>query len=444
MSPDVADVGTVDPVSATACLRCMLPSAMHGRILELAKSVWLITAITLALRLTYFLYMAHLIPSTVLATVPFQNEVGNVAAALAGGEGFCCLFRQPTGPTAWLAPAYPLLVASVFKMFGTFTLRSFYCAVFLNCVFSALATAPLFFAGKRACGLRTAVLGAWIWAIFPSGIILPFEWIWDTSLSVLLAAALLWSTLKLKESVRQSDFVLYGLLWGFSLLTNPALGAVLPFLVAWIWYQHRANRVRTMRSVLTAVVTMILTCLPWTARNYAQFHRFIPERSNFPFEFWSGNNEIFDQQSRAVHRITRYEQAHLYAEMGESKFLDDKMQKAVHFVRIHPGLYAELFGRRMIATWFGTASPWRDFARTDSLLARFLIIWNTMALCGVAGGLVRLYWSGRTYFVPVASFPIIFPVTFYIAHTTLRHRHPCDPMVALLVAVAILGTQAPE
>jgi hypothetical protein len=50
----------------------------------------------------------------------------------------------------------------------------------------------------------------------------------------------------------------------------------------------------------------------------------------------------------------------------------------------------------------------------------------------------------RVYFLPIASFPIIFPLTFYIAHTTLRHRHPCDPIVALLMAIAVVAKQPME
>jgi hypothetical protein len=406
------------------------------------KSVWCIALAALILRVAYFLYMVHLIPPAVLAAVPFQNEVGNVASALAKGQGFCCLFRQATGPTAWLSPVYPLLVACIFKLFGTFTLRSLYATVSLNCIFSALATVPLFYAAKRIAGIATAVVGGWIWAIFPAGIVLPFQWIWDTSLSVLLAAALFWSTIKLKDCSRQRGFALYGLLWGISLLTNPALGAVLPFLIGWLLYRQRGDRVLQLRSGLVILGVICLTCLPWTIRNYAQFHRVIPLRSNFPYEFWSGNNEIFDEHSREVNRITRYEQVHLYAELGENEFLREKMQKALDFVRTHPALYARLFAQRIIATWLGTDAPWQDFLQTDSNLARFFLVWNATALVGIIAGLVRLYLRRRSCFLPVASFPLFFPLTFYIAHTTLRHRHPCDPILALLIAVGIVGTQA--
>jgi 4-amino-4-deoxy-L-arabinose transferase-like glycosyltransferase len=417
-------------------------SSMREWLSRFAKSASWIALVALILRMAYFLYMAHLIPPPVLAAVPFQNEVGNVASSLAEGQGFCCLFRQVTGPTAWLSPVYPLLVACIFKVFGIFTLRSLYTTVSLNCVFSALATIPLFYAAKRIAGDTTAAVAGWIWTIFPAGIVLPFQWIWDTSLSVLLSAALLWGTIKLEDSRRRRDFALYGLLWGISVLTNPTLGAVLPLLLGWLLYQHRVNRALQLRLGLVTLGVLCLTCLPWTIRNYEQFHHFIPLRSNFPYEFWSGNNEIFDEHSREVNRITRYEQVHLYAELGENEFLHEKMAKALDFVRTHPALYARLFGERIMATWFGTDSPWQDFLQTESNLARFVLGWNAIALVGILAGLVRLYIRRRAYFLPVASFPLFFPLTFYIAHTTLRHRHPCDPILALLIAVGIAGAQA--
>lgn len=417
---------------------------MPKRILRLLTPLWFITLVAMVLRVAFFLYKAHLIPAEVLATIPFQNEVGNVASSLAQGQGFCCLFRQPTGPTAWLAPVYPLLIAGVFKLFGTFTLPAFIASVILNCLFSSLTCIPLFHVGKRIGGPMTAALASWLWAVFPSGIILPFEWVWDTSLSALLAAVLLWASFRLADSTRGRDFALYGLLWGFSLLTNPALGALLPFQFGWVLYCHRGNGVQNLRSALVTVALVFLTCLPWMVRNNVRFQRLIPMRSNFPYEFWSGNNEIFDEHSRAVNRITRYEQVHLYAKLGETAFLDEKWQNARNFVRTHPVLYAQLCGRRVVATWLGTESPWRDFVATDSLLVRFILLWNALVLLGVIAGLVRLYHLQCFYFFPIASFPIVFPLTFYIAHTSLRHRHPCEPILALLMAIAITKASVTE
>jgi 4-amino-4-deoxy-L-arabinose transferase-like glycosyltransferase len=417
----------------------MLKAAMRERVYRLLGSIVFIALIAMSLRTAYVIRQTRLIPAEVLATVPFQNEVGNVAAALADGRGFCCLFRRPTGPTAWLAPVYPLLLAALFKLFGTFTLASCYAAVLLNCVFSSLACIPIYYSGRRIGGPVAAALAAWIWAVFPSGIVMPFEWIWDTSLSVLLGAALLWATLRLRDSLGYREASLYGLLWGVSLLTNPALGSLLPFLFGWIFSRHVSTKTLDAARLLLAIGVMILVCVPWTLRNWIQFHRFIPLRSNFAYEFWSGNNEMFDEHSHAINRITRYEEVHLYSQDGETEFLHEKWLKAVNFVRTHPRLYFQLFGRRVIATWFGTETPWLDFLRTDSLFVRFVFLWNAVAVLGIVVGLLRLHLSHNPGFFPLAVFPLVFPVTFYIAHTTLRHRHPCDPVIALILALGIVG-----
>jgi len=435
------------------------------------QTPWFIAVVALLLRLAWLLYKITQIPTEALATVPFQNEVGNVASALSSGHGFCCLFRQATGPTAWLAPVYPLFIAGIFKLFGAFTFRSFCASVFLNSLASALACLPLFRASERIAGKSTATLATWLWALSPIGIILPYAWIWDSSLSAFLAAALLWATLRLADRLdylgapytafAYGVFAFHGLLWGISLLTNPTLGALLPFLFVWIFLRrsqgthcHPEGRevcgpkdlnvilTTQTRFVLLSLALVLLTCLPWTFRNYSQFHRFIPLRSNFAYEFWSGNNEIFDPNSREVNRITRYEQTRLYARLGESAFLDEKWQTAKTFVRTHPALYVRLCAGRIVATWLGTASPVHDFFQADSALARFLLLWNAVSFLAMLVGLVRLYRQCRTFFLPVAVFPLIFPLTFYLAHTSLRHRHPCDPVIALLIAIALLGAKA--
>jgi Dolichyl-phosphate-mannose-protein mannosyltransferase len=421
----------------------LIPS-MREKILGLLQSPWLIAAIALLLRLAFLCYKITEIPSEYLAIVPFQNEVGNVAAALASNHGFCCLFRGPTGPTAWLSPVYPLLIAAIFKLFGVFTFRAFCASVFLNSLFSAFACFPLFHASERIAGKSTATLATWLWAFSPTGIILPFAWIWDSSLSTFFAAALLWTTLRLTDRPNVRAFALYGLLWGISLLTNPALGALLPFLLAWILYRLPANRSEKLNYALVSLAAILLCCLPWTARNYLQFHRFIPMRSNFPYEFWSGNNEIFDESSRQVNRITRYEQTHLYARLGETAFLAQKWQDAKVFVRAHPALYAQLTARRVVATWLGTNSPWYDFLHADSSLARFILFWSALSFATMLVGFVRLYRSHSPSLFPLAVFPVIIPVTFYLAHTSLRHRHPIDPILCLLMALAILGVANPR
>jgi 4-amino-4-deoxy-L-arabinose transferase-like glycosyltransferase len=403
----------------------------------IASSPWFLFGVALLLRLVFVFFQGHRVPRAALAVVPFQNEVGSVAAALAKGEGFCCLFQQPTGPTAWLAPVYPFFLSVIFRTFGTFTVTSFYVAAVFNCVFSALVCLPLFHAALRIGNRTTALLSGWAWIIFPSGILIPFEWIWDTSLSCLLAACLLLATLLVAECPKQSHFLLYGLFCGFCFLTNPALAAVFPFLLGWLYFRLPTPRREGLTHLAAVVALAVLVCVPWTIRNAVQFHRVVPIRSDFPFELWMGNNPIYDEHSREVNRITRYEQVRLYAQLGETRYLEEKGRAAKEFIRAHPTLCLRLAANRAVALWMGTSSPWRDFLRTESLLEKSLFLWYALALLGTVAGLVALLrWRGD-FFLLVAVYPLVFPLVYYFTQASLRLRHPCDPMVALLMAVAI-------
>ena len=421
---------------------------VRATLLRLASSITLIVLFALVFRLAFAFHEGMLVPKEVLASVPFENEAGNIAQALAQGHGFCCVFRQPTGPTAWLAPIYPLLLAGIFKLLGIFTVSSFYAAALLNCVLSSLVCLPLFLVGRHVGGEFCGSLAAWIWALFPSGIILPFEWIWDTSLSGLLAATLIWATARLADGLTPRDAAGYGLLWGFSLMANPALGSLFPFFLGWIVFRQIRHGAWSPKPFLLIFALAAAICLPWTIRNAVQFHRLIPLRSNLPFELWIGNNEIYDTHSRQVNLITRYEQVRRYRELGETAFLAEKWQKATIFIREHPGLSLRLAGRRIIATWLGTASPWSDFLRADSLLVRFLLFWNALTIVGVLLGLARLFAARNPFLFPLACFPFVFPFVYYLTQTSLRLRHPCDPVLALLMAIAVSPrgtfTAAPE
>src|ERR1700757_570262 len=114
------------------------------RVLLLLTSVWLIAAAALGTRLGFTYNQQRKIPHQILSTVPFEQETGNIAFALSQGKGFSNLFRQNTGPTAWIPPIYPFLLSLVLRLFGPFTLSSFFAAVLLNALFSAGSTFPLF------------------------------------------------------------------------------------------------------------------------------------------------------------------------------------------------------------------------------------------------------------------------------------------------------------
>src|ERR1700736_3722118 len=123
-------------------------------------SLALILLVAFGARLAFAWDQERKIPASALATAPFAQETGNIAYSLASANGVRNPFRRETGPTAWLPPVYPFLVAATFKMFGIFTVPSFFFLVFLNILFSTAVCIPIFHVGNRVASLGVGAAAA--------------------------------------------------------------------------------------------------------------------------------------------------------------------------------------------------------------------------------------------------------------------------------------------
>jgi hypothetical protein len=369
-----------------------------------------------------------------LKVIPFLFESGNIAHSLATGAGFSSPFRVATGPTAWMTPLYPLLLSAIMRTFGSYTLASWVAAVSLNISASAAACIPVFFAGRRIGGLPLAAAAAWLWAIFPNAILLSFESLWDTSLSALLGATLLWATVRVSKSRERMAWEAYGLLWGVVLMTNAALISLLPFLLAWLAYRCGLGK------PLIAATIALLCCLPWTIRNYSVFHSFIPLRSVLGLQLWVGNNPAAKVVWLGEHHpINDTAERNRYVAMGEVAYMREKTRDALGYMTTHPRQEAGLIWGRFVSIWSGgTPSPVSDFFGRRTAWFRYVLLFNLCAALGALGGIVFLLARGNPYAFPLAAYPVIYPWAFYLTLALPRYRHPIDPVLMLLTAVTLL------
>lgn len=397
----------------------------------------LFTALLLRVAFLYIYVSGH--PARALSTIPFLFEPGNIAASLAAGHGFSSPFRVETGPTAWMTPVYPLLLAGSFRLFGTYTLNAFLAAAGFNVVCSALTCWPLYYAAKRIAGKPAAVLATLLWIVFPNAVLLPYESLFDASLSALLTATLLWSTLAVSESTRLRDWCLYGLLWGAALMTNAALVILLPFLFGWAEYRAHRSKLFHFSRPAAAAVTAILCCVPWTFRNYLEFHAFVPLRSVAGLALWLGNNDQAESNSVArLHPISNQAERDKYTEMGEIAYMREKQSLAIDYMLSHPAQEARLTAERFTALWTGGSThPLQDFARARTVRFYYVVLFNVVAGIGALAGLFVLWRTKNPHLLPLAAFPLVFPLVYYLALAPPRYRHPVDPELLLLTSVAL-------
>jgi Dolichyl-phosphate-mannose-protein mannosyltransferase len=421
----------------------------HGIFRRAATSLPLIVLVALLLRVGFAWDYVGQNSRQALAVLPFLQESGNIAASLASGHGFSSPFRIETGPTAWMPPAYPWLLAGIFRVFGVRTFASFLAAVVLNIICSVLTCVPILYVGKRVAGLTVAALAAWLWAFFPNAILNAFESMWDASLAALLAAIILWTTLAVEKSERWRDWVEYGLLWGVTLLTNVTLISLLPLLLGWLAYRRRKAALSahgsdglfnaTFAKPVLACGIAVLCCVPWTIRNYVVFHRIVPMRSTLGLQMWIGNNENpREAWKEELHPIFNSEERARYIRMGEIEYMREKQSEALEFILAHPARDVRQLSSRFVGTWSGgTPTPLQDFVRTPGLWFRGVLLFNLFMAIGTAAGIAVLWRQRNAYLFPIAVFPVVFPWAYYLTLVVPRYRLPIDPAVMLLTAVAL-------
>jgi hypothetical protein len=406
-----------------------------------ATSLWMIMLVALVLRLNYMWQFQSIHPRQGVSVIPFLFESGNIAHSLATGHGFSSPFRVDTGPTAWMTPLFPLLLAAIFRIFGVYTFHAWAATVLLNISCCTLACIPIYFAARRIGGIALAAAAAWLWAIFPNAILMPIESMWDACISALLVATILWATLALDraESKRPRNWCAYGLLWGVALMFNATLAALFPFLAGWLAYRAQQQNRAWLRNAAAAVAIIILCCVPWTVRNYRVFHQFVPLRSVLGLQLWLGNNDQTQDIFRGdLHPIYNTPEREKYMAQGEMAYMQQKKQEAIEYMLSHPAREAHLIFYRAISIWSGgTPYPLEDFIGTPSLRFRTVLAFNLAATLGTLCGIIILFRERSPFAVPLAAFPVIYPWAYYLTLALPRYRLPIDPIVMLLLALSM-------
>jgi 4-amino-4-deoxy-L-arabinose transferase-like glycosyltransferase len=371
--------------------------------------------------------------------IPYGYELGRVASAIAGGRGFSSPLRFfDTGPTAWFTPIYPYFVAGIFKIWGIYSFKSRLIIETTNCAFASLTVIPVYAIAQRTFGKSIAIGAAWGWVFLPTSLFFPITWIWDTTLAALFLGLIFWATLAMREAKTVWAWAGYGALCALGVLVNPSLLSVVPFLAGWAVWLSRRDSLPWVKFSAAAVLVFALAMVPWTIRNYRVFGKFIVLRSNFGLELWLGNNAgVPDTWSPWLHPNDSFEEAGKYKRMGEIAFMEEKEWEAYTFMRTHPGDTANFMFRRFINNWLAITDNPADAWGADPLYLKAFIVQNLLfALFTLLGAL----FLNRTR--PVEAFPymmvlLVFPLIFYLTHSSLRYRFPMDPIMMVLAAYGV-------
>ena len=367
------------------------------------------------------------------------TESGKVAWSIATGKGFAGLWYGLDGPTAWITPIYPYLLAGVYKLSHMDNLTARMCAQLMNSAFSALTCWPMYALGKKIFNIRTGLLAAWLWVFLPTAVQMPLEWIWDQSFDALLLCFLIWITLELRENSTALVWTGYGLLWAIAALANPALCLSLPLFLWWLVRKRQASGLESRVFIERTVLFFILALLPWTLRNYRAMHALVPVKSNFGLELWLGNNPAVKHVwSPELHPWASPQALLPLLENGEIEYNRMKQREAVEFIAANPGTFLRLCGERVLDTWTSwyevDGEVWVKALRIPWEYVLFYSAFSALAFAGIAfARRARVEGSPLLFYCMIC-----FPLVYYVTHSNAHYRHAIDPVLGILAAYAVV------
>ena len=409
----------------------------------------------------------------------FGWEAGRIARALVTGYGysdpFANAFLAHTGPTAWLPPLYPLLLAGIFRVFGVYTAASAWVLFTIQCALSAATALATYQIAARILNRRVALWSAWIWALYPAAMQYAVRWPWEMTITTALFTFVLALSLRMRgigeasgqcsvvsapskqseppqlttdnRQLATGNWLLFGFLWGLIALSNSTLLIFLPINGLWLLWprassqfsvvsvqsQHLRTENRELRTLLTGptLATLIFLALiaPWTTRNYRVFHTFIPLRGNFGAELFMGNgpgsNGLLMEY---YHPFQDAQQLRDYAALGEVRYVARQNAAAKAFIAAHPVHFAADCARRAYFFWAGVPHPadeawYNEVGRT----LNFAFI----SLCGFFGLALALRRRIPAAGLIACAF-LLLPIPYYIVTAHARFRHPLEPLITIL------------
>jgi hypothetical protein len=393
----------------------------------------------------------------------FGWEAGRIARALVTGYGYSDPFANAyiahTGPTAWLPPLYPLLMAAIFRVFGVYTHASAWVLLTIQSIFSGATALATWETAARCFNRRVALWSAWLWALYPAAMQYAVRWPWEMTISTALFSFVLVLALRMRGIGNSStntqpdpcslspvfSWLLFGLLWALIALSNSTLLIFLPVCGLWILLpapdmnQGAPSKLRLggigshrLSWIIgpTLAALLFLACIaPWTIRNWQAFHVLIPLRGNLGAELYMGNgpgsNGLLMEY---FHPFQDPVQLRLYASLGEVRYVAQRGAAAKAFIAAHPAHFATNVARRILFFWIGVPHP------TDEAWYNELGRTLNFAFISIVG-LLGLVLALRRRIAAAGLFAwafLLLPIPYYLVTVHARFRHPLEPIICVL------------
>ena len=403
----------------------------------------LLFAVAFALRAAYVLVAAgpHATPASDAV------EYDTVAWNLARGAGVSFGGAGGTWPTAFVPPLMPWIISLLYRVIG----HHYFGALLLQCAIGALVPLLLVALGDALHGGGIGRIAGWLAAVHPLLVFFSGYLLTETTFCVMLLLALVAAADWIKTP-RPGRAFGTGILCGLAALTRPPALMLPALLAVWSWSPlglTLAARDR-VRQIALLFLGLVLAVGPWTLRNAAVFHAFVPVTTGAGRALLDSNNPVVwnDPARRGGANFSFSLEPWASAVRGKTEIEADAYGRAQAYaflrghVREWPAMALAKLGRfwRITAEGSGTGAWQRAGSPLEGWLKRLdpLLIWSLVVLPLAIWGLVRTLRGARRWFQALSVLVILyFTLGALVFWGALRMRLPIEPLVVLLAAVGV-------
>jgi hypothetical protein len=367
--------------------------------------------------------------------LPREPFVGNLGAEnrllghhLAEGQGFVDPFGAGTGPTAWMSPVYPAIVAGLMRVFGT----DIYDVGIVVAIGQAIGILIVWLAIVAMVQPKSPADGIALLAALILFLLTHFDYTFlftqDTFLGALGLAAIMRYAPSLCPPQSWRGWTRWGLIGGLSTSAFPAL------VVPWLLISLPVLR-RNWRRMAIAAFAFFLVMTPWTIRNAVVCGRFIPVKSNAVYELYQtlkySEDGVVTEEALKHHPGRPGIEQEEYRQLGESAYLSKKFEQAKELLADHPGRYLRHCVNRL---W--TMFVWGDSYFDNSVLPLphwFCRVVYPLPLLGLLAILIRRQWRRE----PAAGIAVLATIGLTIPYVLVsyyeRYEYAFAPAKIVLV-----------
>lgn len=350
-----------------------------------------------------------------------EGDYDRIGQSLAHGQGF----SNGGAATAFRPPGEPLYLAAVYLLFGhRIVLAELLQALLLAVVPFAVAR----FGRRHGLGPAWANVAGGVAALHP-GLAYASATLYPVALTAAaIALGLMWSAEAIAAERGGAQAALAGLCLGIAgaaTTTFVPLGALAALVV---WRGRQSGKSGKWRTAAILAAVALAPAVGWMGRNAVVL--------GAPVLATNGSyNMALGANDEATPRSGNWIEVTLPPGVGDSELARDQAfrDRAVGWIRTHPGRYALLVGGRILATFDSVGRP-KTRGTHDSLAARAvgysLFPWMLLSLVGLV-----LDRRRPTTWLVAASIVCV-ALAEALTITKPRFRFPCDPMLAVLAAGA--------